>query len=201
MALDDTGQTWSAVVLTGGTAARLGGADKASIELGGLRLLDRALAAVSGADEVAVVGEPVPAPRPVRWVREQPPHGGPGAGLLAGLDVTSRPVVAVLAVDMPEVTSTTFERLLAALDDRSEGVVLVDGTGRRQPLCALYRRTALERARPADRVDEHGLPVRRLVGSMRLAEVPAVGAEAQDVDTWQDLHGLRTQVPRTNLDT
>jgi molybdopterin-guanine dinucleotide biosynthesis protein A len=109
--------------------------------------------------------------------------------------------VAVLAVDMPEVTSTTFERLLAALDDRTEGVVLVDGTGRRQPLCALYRRTALERARPADRADEHGLSVRRLVGSMRLAEVPAVGAEAQDVDTWQDLHGLRTRSARINLDT
>ena len=46
-----------AVVLAGGTAARHGGADKASIELDGVTLLERALAATMTAVEVVVVGD------------------------------------------------------------------------------------------------------------------------------------------------
>jgi hypothetical protein len=69
--------------------------------------------------------------------------------------------------------------------------VLVDADGRRQTLAGVYRLSALTTARPASPEDEHGLPVRRLVGGLRLAEVPAVGDEARDVDTWEDLRDLR----------
>ena len=184
---------WGAVVLTGGTAARMGGTDKAALEIEGTTLLERALTATVTADEVAVVGEPVPTSRPVTWTREHPAGGGPAAGLLAGLDAFRTPpaVVGVLAVDMPQVTSATFERLAAALTEDVDGALLVDERGRRQLLCAVYRSGALRRSRPADRADEHGLPVRRLVGGLRLAEVAAVPGEARDVDTWADLLALR----------
>ena len=43
---------------------------------------------------------------------------------------------------------------------------------------------------PRHREHEHGLPVRRLVGELRLVEVPVVGDEARDVDTWEDLRDL-----------
>jgi hypothetical protein len=33
--------------------------------------------------------------------------------------------------------------------------------------------------------------MRRLVQGLRLAEVPAVGDEARDVDTWADLRDVR----------
>ena len=185
---------WGAVVLTGGTAARLGGADKATLELGGTTLLERALAATSAAPEVVLVGEPVPTSRRVTWTREQPAGGGPAAGLLAGLDAfRERPeLVAVLAVDMPHVSPQTFTRLVAALDQQDvDGALLVDEGGRRQLLCAVYRSAALGRARPRERVEEHGLPVRALLGPLRLAEVPALADEARDVDTWEDLRALR----------
>ena len=39
-----------------------------------------------------------------------------------------------------------------------DGAMLVGADGRRQPLCAVYRYAALQRARPATREDEHGLP-------------------------------------------
>jgi hypothetical protein len=71
-----------------------------------------------------------------------------------------------------------------------DGAVLVDSGGRRQPLAAVYRLGALEAARPEDREREHGLAVRALVGGLRLAEVPAVGEEARDIDTWDDLRDL-----------
>lgn len=184
-----------AVVLTGGTAKRLHGLDKAGIEIDGVTLLERALHATLAAAEVVVVGDEVPTTRPVTWAREEPPGGGPAAGLLAGTDRFSRTpdLVCVLAVDMPKVNAGTVARLTWAVeaDPGVDGAVLVDETGRRQPLAAVYRLPSLRAARPADHAAEHGLPVRRLVGDLRLAEVPTVGDEARDVDTPEDLADLR----------
>jgi len=183
-----------AVVLAGGTGARMGGADKAALEVDGVTLLERSLAAAVAALEVVVVGAEVPTSRPVTWTVEEPPSGGPAAAVLAGLDaLTLDPdLVVVLAVDMPRVNAATVARLVwaAEADPGVDGAVLVDPHGRRQPLAAAYRRVALQDARPHDA--EHGLPMRRLVGSLHLTEVPAVGEEALDIDTWADLRHLDT---------
>ena len=66
-----------AVVLAGGKARRLGGADKPGLEVGGLPLLERVVAAVADADIVVVVGpqRALALPRPVLWCEEQPPAG------------------------------------------------------------------------------------------------------------------------------
>src|SRR3954468_12670644 len=127
-----TGRGLGAVILTGGTATRMGGADKASIELGGRTLLERALAATASAADVVVVGEPVPTSRQVTWAREDPPGGGPAAALLAGVAACTLPPerVSVLGVDMAEVTSATVERLVLACPEGVDGAVLVDGDGR-----------------------------------------------------------------------
>jgi len=182
-----------AVILAGGTAARMGGVDKASIEIGDVTLLERALAATMSALEVVVVGHQVPASRPVTWTLEDPAGGGPAAALLAGLDWFLRPpdLVAVLAVDMPRVNAGTVARLTWAVEESAtrDGALLVDPDGRRQPLAAVYRRTALEAAAPGLE-QRHGLPMHRLVGDLRLVDVPTVGDEARDVDTWEDLRDL-----------
>ncbi len=183
-----------ALILTGGTAARMDGVDKASIEVSGVTLLERALAATLAAREVVVVGAEVPTSRPVTWTREAPALGGPAAGILAGLArfADTPDLVCVLAVDMPKVNPGTVARLTWAVeaDPAVDGAVLVDVEGRRQTLAAVYRTASLEAVRPADHEQEHGLPVRRLVGGLRLAEVPVVGEEAFDVDSWQDLRRL-----------
>ncbi len=182
-----------AVVLAGGTAVRMGGVDKASIELGAVTLLERALAAVMSAVEVVVVGHEVPTTRPVTWTLEDPAGGGPAAGLLAGLDRFLRvpDLVAVLAVDMPRVNAGTVARLTWAVegDPAADGAVLVGEDGRRQTLAAVYRYAALSGAAP-DLEGRHGLAIRRLVGDLRLVEVTAVGEETRDVDTWEDLREL-----------
>ncbi len=184
----------AAVILAGGTAVRMDGVDKASIEVGAVTLLERALAATVAAVEVVVVGSDVPTSRPVTWTREDPAGGGPAAGLLAGVDRLLRTpdLVCVLAVDMPKVNAGTVARLTWAVeaDPDVDGALLVDPSGRRQPLAAVYRLSSLTKARPALRADEHGLPVHRLVGGLRLREVPTVGEEARDVDTWEDLRDL-----------
>lgn len=185
-----------AVVLTGGTAARMDGIDKASVEVDGVTLLERALHATMAALDTVVVGEQVPTSRPVTFTREDPPHGGPAAGLLAGLD-RLRPgldLVCALAVDMPRVEAGTVARLTWAVeaDPGADAACLVDAGGRRQPLAAVYRAPALQAARPAAHEDEHGLAMHRLVGGLRVVEVPVVGDEARDVDTWEDLRSFRT---------
>ncbi len=184
----------AAVVLTGGSGVRLGGADKASIEVDGTTLLERAVSATAAAEEVVVVGEPVPTSRPVTWAREDPPRGGPAAGVLAGLDALRLDpgLVLVLAVDMPHVTASTVARLVHALSATpdADGAVIVDADGRQQTLAGVYRYGALAAARPSRREDEHGLPFRRLVGGMHLVTEPAIGQEARDVDTWEDLRNL-----------
>lgn len=188
-----TGRT-GAVILSGGSAVRLDGADKASVEVGGLTLLEHAIGTVIDADEVVVVGEPVPTTRPVTFTREDPAGGGPAAGLLAGLRAFARPPawVLALAVDMPLVTSGTVRRLLEAArsSNRHDGAALIDDGRRIQYLCAVYRVASLERVRPPYE-DEHGLAMRKLVRGLRIEHVPAIGSETQDVDTWDDLVRVR----------
>jgi molybdopterin-guanine dinucleotide biosynthesis protein A len=76
---------FDAVILAGGSGRRLGGVDKGALVVAGLPLLDRVLLASAAARRTVVVGEPRPTVRSVVWTREDPPGGGPLAGLAAGM--------------------------------------------------------------------------------------------------------------------
>lgn len=185
--MDQTDARLAAVILAGGTAVRLGGADKASIEYAGRTFLEHALAAVAAAGEVVVVGAQVPTSRPATFVREDPPLGGPVAGLLAGRRaLAAEPeTLLVVAVDMPRVTAMTVARLLAAAAGH-DGAVLCDGDGRRQLVLAV-RADRLDVAAPSD---PHGGSVRDLLAGLDLADVAEVDGEARGVDRWEDLRDL-----------
>lgn len=183
------GEPFNAVVLAGGTAARLDGVDKASVEHGGRTLLCWALDAVVDAGEVVVVGDPVPTDRPVTFTREDPRHGGPVAALLTGRDalLRDRPWLAVLACDMPHLTTATFRRLREASTGR-DGAVLVGPDGRRQ-LAFVAKVAAVDAVRP-DHEAQHGAALQPLLARLDLADVVSVGDEHRDVDTWADLRDL-----------
>lgn len=190
MDLDLTAAGFCGVVLAGGTAARMDGIDKGSVELAGRTLLTYALDAFLDADEVVVVApQPVPTERPVTFACEDPPRGGPVAGLLTGVDaLLRRPrVVGVLAVDMPRVTAATMRRLRTAAEGH-DGAFLVDGDGRRQ-LAGVLDAARLADVRPGLE-EHHGMALHRLLAPLRLASVPAGGEEALDIDTWADLRDL-----------
>jgi molybdopterin-guanine dinucleotide biosynthesis protein A len=178
---------FDAVVLAGGTARRLGGADKAEVEVGGLRLLDRVLDAVAEASRTVVVGPARPTRRPVMWARESPPGSGPVAALAAGLAATAAPIVVVLAVDLPLVDDSVVTSLVAAIE--GDGAVLVDASGRDQTLAGAYVRAALA-ARLEGLGSAEGAPVWAVVEGMQLARVPA-GPAALDCDTWADVAAAR----------
>ena len=190
MDFDLAGGGFCGVVLAGGTAARMGGIDNASIELHGRTLLEMAIDAFLDADEVVVVApESVPTSRPVTFVCEDPPRGGPVAGLLTGVDALLRTprLVGVLAVDMPRVTAATMRRLREAAGGH-DGAFLHGDDGRRQ-LAGVIAAPPLADVRP-DLERQHGMALHRLLSPLDLAEVRANGEEAIDIDSWTDLRDL-----------
>ncbi|MFF8320429.1 NTP transferase domain-containing protein [Streptomyces bobili] len=186
-----------AVVLAGGGARRLGGADKPGVRVGGRALLDRVLGACSEAGATVVVADPRPTARPVRWAREDPPGAGPVAALGAGLRHTTADTVVVLSADLPFLAADTVRRLLAALEGQgADGALLTDADGRDQPLVAAYRTSALRRELAA-LGEEHGglagLPLRRLTAGLDLTRVPDPVASF-DCDTWDDIATARARI-------
>ncbi|MEU8466478.1 NTP transferase domain-containing protein [Streptomyces sp. NPDC029006] len=188
---------YDAVVLAGGGARRLGGADKPGLRVGGRTLLDRVLAACAGARTTVVVAAPRPTVRPVRWAREEPSGGGPVAALAAGLRFTAAAHTVVLSADLPFLQQATVQRLLTALRDTgADGALLTDADGREQPLVAAYRTAALRReltALAATPDGLSGLPLRRLTGALRLTRVPDAQASF-DCDTWDDIAHARAHI-------
>lgn len=176
---------FTAIIIAGGRATRLGGIDKTALLYNGRTLLQCALDAVRGASQVAVVGfgiELAPA-RGLSQTTENPPWGGPAAALAAGvhnLRLSSAPVTVVIAADMPRVAEAV-PLLLAALDDTHDGVVAVDSTGQRQHLLGAYRTAAL-RAAPA----EANASMRSVTAELNLLELRIADELCADVDTPMD---------------
>ncbi len=181
---------YDAVVLAGGRARRMQGVDKTVLPVGGRALLDRVVGSVGGAGRVIVVGEPRPVPVDVVWAREEPPGGGPAAGLAAGLVHVTAPVVVVLAADLPFVTAAVVGRLVQAVGATgAPGAVLVDDTGHEQWLCSAWATAALRVAPLAA-----GAPARRALGALPFVAVPdRTGGPPPwlDCDTPADLQRAR----------
>ncbi|MFC8699513.1 DUF6457 domain-containing protein [Streptomyces parvus] len=188
---------YDVIVLAGGAAKRLGGADKPGVRVGGRALLDRVLAACDGAARTVVVGDRRPTARPVLWTREVPHGGGPLAALGAGLRLTAADHVLVLSADLPFLGPGTVDALLAAVQPGREGALCTDPDGRDQPLVAAYRAEPLRREL-ALIATEHGnlagLPLRLLTAELDLARVEAGPDAAFDCDTWDDIAAARARI-------
>jgi len=188
---------YDAVVLAGGAARRLGGADKPGVRVGGRALLDRVLAVCADAGTTVVVAGPRPTSRPVTWAHEDPPGSGPVAALDAGLRHTGAEHVVVLSADLPFLGPATLRRLLGALrTSGAEGALLTDTGGRDQPLVAAYRASALRRELGALTLEHGGLvglPLRRLTAALELTRVSDPVASF-DCDTWDDIAAARARI-------
>lgn len=191
-------EPFDAVVLAGGSGSRMGGVDKPAIEVGGRSMLATALAAVTGAVTTVVVGPRRPdLDADVRQVQESPRGAGPVAALAAGLRALpdpaagGSPVVAVLAADLPELTSDTVEALRTALGaDPDRGAALaVDESGRVQFLLGLWRADVLaDRLAALDGLTNR--PMKVLVPPM-FTRVRMSGIS--DCDTAQDVDAARAR--------
>lgn len=182
------------IVIAGGGARRLGGADKPALTVGARTLLDRTLAACADASSTVVVGPRRATYRPVGWVREDPPGSGPLAALDAGLRHTARDTVLVLSADLPFLRPATVRALLdGAAASTADGAVVHDG--RDQPLVAAYGAEPLRRELALLRTEYGtlaGLPLRLLLSGLELNRVTS--PDALDCDTWEDLATARSRI-------
>jgi molybdopterin-guanine dinucleotide biosynthesis protein A len=188
-------------VLTGGSSRRLG-RDKATLELAGERLADRAarvLAAV--ATRVVEVG---PGITGLPACVEDPPGAGPLAALVAGAAALGDPPpagVLLLACDLPGVDEAVLARIATWPGART--AVPVEG-GRVQLVAARYGSDALDAAGELLRRGERSL--RALVDRVRHDVIPeaawraAAGVKSSatfaDVDTPADLARWRLRADR-----
>lgn len=175
------------IILAGGEGSRMGGVDKSAVLLDGRPLLRHLLDSLGREHAVVVVS-----PREIAGVpsvSEQPPLGGPVAGIAAGAHALPREAefTAVLAVDAPR--SAQFLPVLTAAIGEADVAVTVAADGWLQPLCALWRTESLHLALEA--LD--GVRDRPAKALLRLAEtvveVPGDGRET-DYDTLAELSGL-----------
>lgn len=199
----------AAVVLAGGRGRRLGGVDKPALRIAGRSLLDVAIDAVRGGSTnpiIVVVGPPRELPDDVLQVREEPAGGGPAAAVAAGVlalagsasntvkAVALQPdaLVAVLAADLPGISTAALQRLADVLTrqlpgPRPDGAVLVDPDGKRQFLLGVWRYAALKAA-VGRRPEWTGVALRELLEPICVIELAGSEQETADVDTpadWQ----------------
>ncbi|MDO4612651.1 MAG: NTP transferase domain-containing protein [Actinomycetaceae bacterium] len=198
-----------AIILGGGAGRRLGGVAKAAIRLGGNRLVDTICGdledrGVGRGRQVFVAGAHVEAPRGVRRTLEDPPDGGPLAGIAAGVaalglhaGASPESLVGVVSVDAP-LGGAIVGDLFGACPPG--GAVLARSRdGHRHHLLAVYSATGLVSAletlsRRWPGTDEGRYANVRDRAARHLVEALAsppvyvdVDAEAMDIDTPVDL--------------
>jgi molybdopterin-guanine dinucleotide biosynthesis protein A len=180
---------FDAIILAGGDARRLDGADKPAIEIDGLSLLNRAIAAAKGAGHVIVVGPERATADPVHWTREDPTGGGPVAAIAAGLHDVEEPWCLVLAADLPWVAPAIPLLLVAA---SKADVAVLTTIGRRNYLAAVWRTDALRAA--VDALDEvHGAAARDLFVGAHVVHVSDEDDWGRDCDTWADVEAAKAR--------
>ncbi|KFN45709.1 molybdenum cofactor guanylyltransferase [Arenimonas composti] len=181
-------QALSLGVLAGGRGRRMGGVDKAWIEVGGVTLLQRCLAGFPGFAGAVLVSARSADPRfaalglhPV--FDRRPGFAGPLAGLEALANACSTPWLLTVPVDVEGLPGDLAARLYAAR--RRNGAVLADAVGL-QPLVALWSVPALRTA-AASALDAGHAAARDLVAALDLAVVDIAPATLRNRNTPEDL--------------
>ncbi|WP_437582609.1 molybdenum cofactor guanylyltransferase [Paramicrobacterium sp. CJ85] len=190
----------AAIVLAGGRGSRLGGVDKASVDIDGRMLLEHVLAAVSAASPTIVVGPPHLERPGVTVVREDPPFSGPVAGIAAALSALQQTGEAphddasetwLLACDLPRASSIVAQLADAPIPADRDGIALVDAAGREQWLAGRYRVRAL-RAAVSALPSVTDASMRRLLSGIRLHLIADRDGASVDLDTWNDIDHYRS---------
>lgn len=148
----------SALILAGGRATRLGGVAKHELVIAGETILARQRRVLAPRVAEILVATPRDVPG-LRTVRDPVEGAGPLAGIAAGLAAASTPWLFVLAGDMPDVTETVVDALLARARPGVDAVgVCADGLP--EPLvCVLHARVrdVVARRLAAGRLKASGL--------------------------------------------
>lgn len=188
------------IIVAGGEGRRMGGVDKASLKLNGMRFIDHLLRDLAGItqDKIIVVTprEDLELGENVLRCSEEPPLGGPVAGIDAAMNLCSADYVAVIAVDAPYSARALAPLTEKLLQHPQASAAAIDSEGFLQPLCAVWKRVdllqALRSVAAAAGGSVRDQSVRAVLRSApgEVLPVPATGVE-QDVDTPADLDAIQ----------
>lgn len=180
----------------------MGPVDKLSLRYQGNSLLEWSLSACLTARKIVMIAPPsglqIPLPAHATRTSENPPFGGPVAGIAAGmaaLSASESPWVLVLAGDLPEAPAAVAALQRAVGDEPGvDAYAALASDGWRQPLLAFYRRESLAAALAGlDNVRD--VSVRRLVAGLRFCEVPLADRLVGDVDDPTTARSYGIEVP------
>lgn len=139
---------WTAAIIAGGKASRLGGRHKCLLPLGPARIIDRQLAVLSSmTDRLLIVANQTDRFR--EFGLPVVPDLVPGAGTLGGIytaiTAAQTQQTLVIAGDMPFLTMTVLARVVDA--GRDVEVAIPRNAAGYQPLCASYAKACADRLR------------------------------------------------------
>ncbi len=179
------------VVLAGGQSRRFG-SDKLAAPVAGATVLDSLLSSLPTHWPVVSVGPERRVCRSVTWTREDPPGGGPLAGIAAGVALVDTDCTLVVAGDMPWAGPACVTAVQTLVGTPAVAAAFVrDRTGHVNPLLAAYRTDALRHALP---IPAHDRPAKLLL-ALPHVEVVVTGRAAADVDTPADLAAADVDTP------
>ena len=139
----------TAFVLAGGKSARMG-REKATLELGGRTLLERALKLASSvAAEALIVGPRAELELHGRVVEDVYPDQGPLSGIHAALWASPTELSLILAVDTPFLEARFLQYLMEQARESGAVVTVPRTADGFHPLAAVYRRSFRETAEQA----------------------------------------------------
>ncbi|MEP7218476.1 MAG: molybdenum cofactor guanylyltransferase [Bacteroidota bacterium] len=161
-------------IMAGGRGRRMG-RDKTAIVIDGATMLERvARAALATGRRVIISGRPRPDLWPLddmEFIPDAVFDRGPLAGIVAALNYTSSPVIAI-AADMPLVTTEAIAWLIniSAESEVKDGLVVINN-GRMEPLFSLYHPRVLPLAEKL--LADNRLALRELIESRDFLMVDA----------------------------
>jgi molybdopterin-guanine dinucleotide biosynthesis protein A len=175
--------SFSAAILAGGRATRLGGRDKSRLHIEGAAIIDRQLALLRPlvTDILIVTNEPTRyASLGHEVVADLLPDMGALGGLYTAVRAAPTDRVLVLACDLPFLTAPFLRHLLQRAGDSDADVVIPRTTDGYQPLCACYARTCAEPIRR--RLEAGLLKVTDVFADVRVQELGPDEIAPYDVD-------------------
>jgi molybdopterin-guanine dinucleotide biosynthesis protein A len=170
----------AAAILAGGQARRLGGVRKATLEIGGMSIIERQIAVLR---EVAnpvfiVAADATPyAHLGIDVVPDAVPESGALVGIYTAILAAPRERTLVVACDMPFLTVPFLRRLVAVTD---ADVVVPRTEHGFEPLCAVYSRRCAEPIR--SRLARGALHASVLPEGVRVHEIDPDVLAAYDAD-------------------
>lgn len=196
---DATGTT-SGILLAGGRARRMGGVDKGLIELAGRPLAAHALArlrpqvsevlinANRNQERYAALGARVIGDSLEGYL-------GPLAGLLAGMEAASRPLVVTAPCDSPFVPRDLVARLYRAMTDADAEIAVAHDGERQQPVFQLVQVSLADDLR--NWLENGGRKIDMWFGNHRVVDVPFTDTPDAfiNINTEEERAAIEQQLP------